>query len=169
MIIIGHRPMYNIDFCTHRSSGFLYRLHKVLILRSTESKYLQFILILLNYIDSTENDACYCYNYVWSSFESMYSSSKKKQNTPIYFNTNYLTEMKLVPIIMDYCLLSFDALKFFLEVRLHRASLPNFNFFIENPQIFQRNRKVHLPNCLETNFHNISNISLRIIRRRNYS
>ena len=30
----------------------------------------------------------------------------------IYFNTNYRTERKLVPIIMDYCLLQFDALKF---------------------------------------------------------
>ena len=30
---------------------------------------------------------------------------QKKRNTPIYFNTNYRREMKLVPIIMDYCLL----------------------------------------------------------------
>ena len=30
---------------------------------------------------------------------------KKKRNTPIYFNTNYCGEMKLVPIIMDYCVL----------------------------------------------------------------
>ena len=30
---------------------------------------------------------------------------------PIYFNTNYRTETKLVQI-MDYCLLHFDALKF---------------------------------------------------------
>ena len=44
---------------------------------------------------------------------------KKKRNTSIYFNTNYRTEMKLVPIIMDYCLLQFDTLKFFLGVRLH--------------------------------------------------
>ena len=72
--------------------------------------------------------------------------------------------MKLVPII-DYCLLQFDALKFFLEVRLHGV----FNFFNVNPQIFQRNRKVHLSNCLETKFHDIPNISLRDIRRRNYS
>ena len=36
---------------------------------------------------------------------TLYSSSKKKRNTPIYFNTNYRAEMKLVPIIMDYCLL----------------------------------------------------------------
>ena len=33
--------------------------------------------------------------------QRMYSRSKKKRNTPIYFNTNYHTEMKLVPIIMD--------------------------------------------------------------------
>ena len=95
----------------------------------------------------------------------MYSRSKKKLNTPIYFNTNHRTEMKLVPIIMDYCLLQFDALKFFLGVRLHggRVSQHNFNFFNANFQIFQRNRKVHLTNCQETNFHNIFNISLRII------
>ena len=36
---------------------------------------------------------------------------KKNRNTLIYFSTNYRTEMKLVPIIMDYCLLQFDALK----------------------------------------------------------
>ena len=37
------------------------------------------------------------------------------------------------------------------------------------PQIFQRNRKVHVTNRLEINFHDISIISLRIIRCRNYS
>ena len=37
---------------------------------------------------------------------------KKERNTPIYFNTNNRTEMKPVPIIMDYCLLQFDALRF---------------------------------------------------------
>ena len=46
-------------------------------------------------------------------------SGEKKRNTAIYFNTNYRTEMKLVPVIMDYCLLQFDALKSFLGVRLH--------------------------------------------------
>ena len=43
---------------------------------------------------------------------------KKERNSRIYFNTNYRTEMKLVPVIMDHCLLQFEALKFFLE-RLH--------------------------------------------------
>ena len=66
----------------------------------------------------------------------MYSRSKKKQNTPIYFNANYRTEMKLVPIIMDYCLLQFDVLKFSLGIHLHGGSQPNFNFFNINPQIF---------------------------------
>ena len=72
---------------------------------------------------------------------------------------------------MDYCLLQLDALKFFLGICLHGwgGSQPKFNFFNVNPQIFQRNRKVHLTNCLETNFHDISIISLRVIRRRNYS
>ena len=41
-------------------------------------------------------------------------SWSKKPNTPIYFSTNYRVEMKLVPITMDYCLLLFDVLKFFL-------------------------------------------------------
>ena len=99
----------------------------------------------------------------------MYSSSNKKRNTPIYFNANYRTEMKLAPIIMYYWLLQFDALKFFLGVRLHGGSLPNFHFFNINPQIFQWNHKVHLTNSLETNFHDIPNISLRDNRRRNYS
>ena len=94
----------------------------------------------------------------------MYNRSNKKRNTPIYFNKNYRTEMKVVPIIIYYCLLQFDALKFFLGVRLHGEFQPNFNFFNVNPQIFQRNRKVHLINCLETNFH-ISIISLRVIRQ----
>ena len=75
--------------------------------------------------------------------------------------------MKLVPIIMDYCLLHFNALKFFLGVRLHGVSQPNFHFFSANHKIFQRNRKVRLTNCLETNFH-ISSISLRVTRRRIY-
>ena len=66
-----------------------------------------------------------------------YTQSVKKKITLIYFNTNYPTEMKLVPIIVDYCLLQFDALKFVLGVRLHgggEVSLTNFNFFKVNPQ-----------------------------------
>ena len=49
------------------------------------------------------------------------------------------------------------------------GSLPNFNFFYVNSQIFQQNHKIHLSNTLETNIHDIPNISLRDIRRRNYS
>ena len=42
------------------------------------------------------------------------TADQKKRNISIYFNTNYRTEMKLVPINMDYYLLQFDVLKFFL-------------------------------------------------------
>ena len=99
----------------------------------------------------------------------VYTVGEKKRNTPIYFSTNHRTEMKLLPIIMDYSLLEFDVLKFFLGARLHGGSLPIINSFNVNPQISQRNRKVRLSNCPETNFHNISSNSLRVIRRRNYS
>ena len=51
-----------------------------------------------------------------------------KKKNPTYFNTNYSTEIKLVPIIMDYCLFQFDALKFFFGVRLHGGSLLTLNF-----------------------------------------
>ena len=44
---------------------------------------------------------------------------KKSEIPPIYFDANYCTEIKLVPIIMDYYLLQFDGLKFFLGVRVH--------------------------------------------------
>ena len=44
---------------------------------------------------------------------------KRKKNETPNSNTNYRTEMKLAPINMDYCLLQFDALNRFLEVRLH--------------------------------------------------
>ena len=65
----------------------------------------------------------------------MYSQIKKKKNTPINSNTNYRREMKFVPIIMDYCLLLFDALKCFLGFHLHGGSLPYFNIFNVNHQI----------------------------------
>ena len=43
--------------------------------------------------------------------------------------------MKLVPIIMDSCLFQFDALKFFLGVRLHEG-LYLTNFFHFKPPKF---------------------------------
>ena len=56
----------------------------------------------------------------------MFSGQKKKKRTPLFiFNTNYRREMKLIPVIVDQCLLQFDALKSFLWVRLHRG----FGFF----------------------------------------
>ena len=51
--------------------------------------------------------------------QSVKKKEKKNQKTLIYFSTNFRTEMKLVPIIMDYFLLQFGSLKFFFGIRLH--------------------------------------------------
>ena len=90
---------------------------------------------------------------------------KKNPKIPIYFNINYRKEIKLVLMKMEYCLLQFYALKFFLGISIHEGSLPNFNFFNVNRQIFQRNSQVHPTNYPETNFHNIFSISLRNIKK----
>ena len=68
-----------------------------------------------------------------------------------------------MPINMDYCLLQYDALKFFLVVRLHGRSVYKFNFFNVSPQIWQQNRNVHYSNCPDKNFHNISDIEARFL------
>ena len=109
---------------------------------------------------------------------------KKKQFTSLNSNANYCAPMKLVPMNMDYCLLWFGAWKFYLDVCLHwvslsnfiffklylyGGSLPNFIFFNVNPQIWQRNRKVHRLNFFDANFRSISNISLRDVRSRIYN
>ena len=77
-------------------------------------------------------------SYSFALFEffcvCMNSPVKKKRNTLINSNTNYRREMKLMPVNMDYCLLQFDALIFFLGVHLHGRSVPNFNFFNVNPK-----------------------------------
>ena len=46
------------------------------------------------------------------------ASTVGKKKISIYFNINNRTEMKLVPFIMDYYPLQFDALKFFLGLCL---------------------------------------------------
>ena len=66
--------------------------------------------------------------HIFSAWNTLYIRSKKRGvDIPIYFNI-YIVE-KLEAIIMDYCLLQFDALKIFLGVCLLGGSLPNFNFF----------------------------------------
>ena len=106
-----------------------------------------------------------CFNFQNGGLQTtLIMHSRSKKNPLIYFNASYRTEMKLVPIIMDYCLLQFDASKFFLTVGFQ----PNIIFFNVNPQIFQQKSIAHLSNYLETTFH-FSNISYRVIRRRSYS
>ena len=64
-----------------------------------------------------------------------FSECTVSKNIPIYFDKNYHTEMSLVPFIMDYCLLQFDAVKLFLGVHKHGGgSLPNFSFSNVNLQ-----------------------------------
>ena len=65
-------------------------------------------------------------------FQCTVGQEKQKKN-PINFNANYRREIKFISINMDYCLLQFDAMNFFLEVRLHGGALSNFNFFNINP------------------------------------
>ena len=82
----------------------------------------------------------------------MYSRSKeKKRNTPIYFNTNYRTETKLVPIIMDYYLLQFYALKFFVGVRLLALAI------------------IPTSNGSQTNVRNVANICFLVICEVNFT
>ena len=65
------------------------------------------------------------------------SVGKKKGggSTPINFNINYRREMKLISIDVNYCLLEFDALKFFLGGRLHGGLNLTLIFLNVNPQI----------------------------------
>ena len=113
------------------------------------------------------------------NFVKMYSKSKKKKEK------KKKKERKKHPCLLQYKLLNRNetgtnhhgllstsawCFEIFLRgVPLHKRSLPNFNFFNVIPQFFQRNRKVCFSNYLETNFHCISNISLRVIRRKDYS
>ena len=96
---------------------------------------------------------------------------KKKRNIPVISNANYRREMKLIPIEVDYCLFLFDALKFFLGVHLNEGGgvVRNFNIFNVKTQIWQRNRKVHRSDCVDTNFHSISDITFSDMRRRYYN
>ena len=101
---------------------------------------------------------------------TLYSQPKKtkKKITFVNSNSNHRRERKLVPVYIDYCLFQFHALKIFLGIRLHSESLPNFNFFNVKPQILPLNRKVRHSNCLDINFHKISDFNMRAIRRKNY-
>ena len=136
---------------------------------SIHNEYSQIIIIFVMNFKFIIFKNCDGRFLTYKNLRTVCTIGQKKRYTPIHFNANYRTELKLVRIIMDYCLFQFDSLNFFLGVRLHKGSLPNINFFNINFQIFWRNRKVHLSSCMETNFHNVSNISLRVTRHRNYS
>ena len=82
-------------------------LHVNLIKKSAELK----LLLKINYnLDDME---------IIIVYSRSREEEKKKQITFIYSNTNYRKKMKLVPIIMYYCPLQFDALNVFLKLSLH--------------------------------------------------
>ena len=65
----------------------------------------------------------------------MYSLSKKKKRTiPVNSNTSYRREMKLIPINIHFCLLQFDALKFFPGVSLHGGLFLTLIFSMPTPK-----------------------------------
>ena len=64
-----NRPTYNIDFGVWRNYRSFYRINKIcFILRPIDSKYLKWILALLNYIIPIKIDAWFYFNYLGSSF-----------------------------------------------------------------------------------------------------
>ena len=70
--IIGQHLMDNIHFIVHKRYSFFYKKLKIFYtLWPIDSKYLKYILILLNYINLINTDVCYYFNYIWSSFEIM--------------------------------------------------------------------------------------------------
>ena len=75
-----------------------------------------------------------------------------------------IIEMKHVPINMDCCLRQFDAFSWYGEGGNMGSLYLNLIFFNVNSQILQRNRKIYCSNNLDKNFHNISDISLRVIK-----
>ena len=96
----------------------------------------------------------------------MYSGSKKKMNRSYLFQYKLSYRNETGANNHGLLFTSISCFNIFLSGASTCGggeSLPNFIFFNINPQIFQRNRKVYLSKCLETNFHNISNVSLRVI------
>ena len=117
--------------------------------------------------------------FFWSTFvyfhgmsEHLYRHVGPKKKPPLFISIHFIVQ-KWNWYQLSWIGTSSTSVwcfKFFLTgASTWGEGLPKFNFFYVNPQMLQRNCKVHLSNCLETNFHNISNISLRVDRRKNYS
>ena len=98
---------------------------------------------------------------------------KKKMKHPYLFQCKLLQRNETGTNNHGLLFTSISCFEIFLTSPPTWGSRPNFNFFQYKPplppQSFQRIRKVHLTNCLGTYFHDISIISLRVIRRRKYT
>ena len=100
---------------------------------------------------------------------NMYSRSKERKKHPYLFQYKFSYRNETGNSHQGLVSTSVGCFEIFLWVASTWGSPLNFNFFNVNPHNFQRNRKDHLTNCLETNFHDIPNMSLRDNRRANYS
>ena len=79
------------------------------------------------------HSSSYFTNVIKIDIINVHSVKKYKNGTLLIIPIQITVEK----VIMDYCPLQFDDQTFFLAVRMHRGSLPNFNFFNVTPQIFQ--------------------------------
>ena len=71
-----------------------------------------------------------------SSFAYLCAPTVYSMYIAINLNANYPREMKFIPINVNYCILSFVALIFFLRGLFSwgEGSITNFNFFNVNPK-----------------------------------
>ena len=107
-----------------------------IVIKNVELKFIINSLTLPAYIPLYSNQYFFLQEiYFTNKFNLFfyYTVKKEKQNTLTYSNAKYCRNIKLVAIIINYCLLQFDAFKFFLGVRLHGESKSSFNFFNVNP------------------------------------
>ena len=86
--------LYQISVCNFLRAN-IYKFIDIFNIKFFINRQVKYLLLVLQYYVSL----------IYVNVRGMYSRSNKKRNTPIYFNTNYHTRMKMVPIIMDQCLL----------------------------------------------------------------
>ena len=61
---------------------------------------------------------------------------QKKKETPLLILIQIILKKWNMPINVDYCLLQFDAFKFFLVVRLHEGLYLTLIFSVYTPKFF---------------------------------
>ena len=93
-----------------------------------------------------------------------------KNENPIFISIQIIVQ-KWILFQSTWLIVYFNFMLYmFSDVFLFMVgSLTNFHFFNVNPKIWQWNIKVQWSNYLDTNFHNISDFTLRVINYRNHN